>query len=205
MVESKPKRPHWYITHHPHITLQTDITFIWLQITSTNPIYMVTNNVLSDLVLWLETYVNELMVRNLRQRILRWKLTETAPFINQYYEYYGYLYHTKIPFIWLGITSTNITLKIKPKRSHLYHTKIPFIWLGITSTNITLKIKPKRSHLYHTKITFVWLGTTSANITLQTTAPFINQYYVEYKHHIYMVRNNGNKYYVENKTKRTHL
>ena len=37
------------------------------------------------------------------------------------------------------------------------------------------------------------------------TAPFINQYYVEYKPHLYMLRNNGNKYYVENKMKRPHL
>ena len=95
----------------------TNIIFIWLKITPTN--------------ITLKSY---LMARNLRQRILHWKLTETAPSINQYYEYYSYLYHTKIPFIWLGITSTNITLKIKPKRPHLWHTKITFVWLGITLT-----------------------------------------------------------------------
>ena len=64
----------------------------------------------------------------LRQRILCWKLTETASFIYQYYEYYVYLYRTKVTFIWSGITSRNVTLKIKPKGSHLYHTKITFVW-----------------------------------------------------------------------------
>ena len=48
-----------------------------------------------------------------------------------------------------------------------------------------------------TNITFIYLQITSTNITLKTNrkGPFIS-----HKNRIYMVRNNVNEYYVENKT-----
>ena len=86
------------------------------------------------------------------------------------------------------------------------------LWLEIASTNIYMA-RNYANEYYVENSLILWLEIMSTNITLKTNrnGPIcksilrILRLFISHKNHIYMVRNNVNEYYVENKPKWPHL